>query len=122
RSLNAELKQVEIDQRKELTAEDVIGIISKQVKLLRESIAEKQDAGRDDLVAEDETKLAVLNNFLPEQMSREEIATLVASVIEQVGANTPKDMGKVMGALMPQVKGKADGKLVNEVVRAKLSE
>lgn len=122
RGLNAEIKQVEIDQQKDLSAEDVANIINKQVKMLRESIAEKAEAGRDDLVAEDEEKLAVMERFLPEQMSREEIEALVAETIEQVGASSPKEMGKVMGALMPKVKGKADGKLVNEVVREQLNQ
>jgi len=121
RNLNAAIKQVEIDEQKELAAQDVVAIISKQVKMLRESIDEKREAGRDDLAAEDEAQLEVMERFLPEQMSEEEIETLVKGVIEKTGASTMSDMGKVMGALMPQVKGRADGKLVNDIVRKHLS-
>ncbi len=121
RGLNAEIKQVEIDQQKDLSAEDVANIINKQVKMMRESISEKEEAGRDDLVAEDQEKLEVMERFLPEQLSREEIEAIVAEVIAETGASSPKEMGKVMGALMPKVKGKADGKLVNEIVREQLN-
>ncbi len=122
RGLNAAIKQVEVDEQKELSATDVTEIIVKQVKMLRESIAEKEEVGRDDLAAEDREQLAVLEQFLPEQLTREEIEALVQQVIAEVGAENPKDMGKVMGKLMPQVKGKADGKLVNEVVREQLNQ
>lgn len=122
RNLNAEIKQVEIDQQKDLSAEDVANIINKQVKMLRESISEKAEAGRDDLVAEEQAKLEVMERFLPEQLSREEIEAIVAEVIAATGATSPKEMGKVMGALLPKVKGKADGKVVNEIVREQLTQ
>jgi uncharacterized protein len=122
RNLNAEIKQVEIDQQKDLSAEDVANIINKQVKMLRESISEKAEAGRDDLVAEEQAKLEVMERFLPEQLSREEIEAIVAEVIAATGATSPKEMGKVMGALLPKVKGKADGKVVNEIVREQLNQ
>jgi uncharacterized protein YqeY len=122
RNLNAAIKQVEVDERKDVSAEDVVDIIVKQVKMLRESIAEKEAAGREDLAAEDKEQLAVMERFLPQQLSNEEIEAIVEGVIEKVGAASMKDMGKVMGALMAQVKGKADGKVVNDVVRKKLGQ
>ncbi len=112
------IKQVEVDERRELTAEDVVVVLQKEVKTLRESIQEWQNAGRGaEQIAELEHNLGVLESFLPQQLSREEIKALVEAAIAQTGAASVKEMGKVMGVLMPQVKGKADGKLVNEVVR-----
>lgn len=112
------IKQVEVDERRELTAEDVVVILQKEVKTLRESIQEWRNAGRGaEQIAELEHNLGVLESFLPQQLSRDEIKALVEAAIAQTGAASVKEMGKVMGVLMPQVKGKADGKLVNEVVR-----
>jgi len=113
-------KQVEIDERRELSAEDAIMILQREVKKRRESIDEAHKAGREDIASDEAAQAAVLEDFLPEQMSREEIAALAQAAVAQSGAQSAKDMGKVMGILMPQVKGKADGKLVNEVVRSLL--
>lgn len=111
------LKQVEVDTRKELSAEDVITTLQKEVKKLRESAAEKQQAGRADEAALDHEEIAILEEFLPRQLSREEIVALVQDAIAQSGATSAKEMGKVMGILTPKTKGIADGKLVNEIVR-----
>lgn len=112
------IKQVEVDERRELTAEDVVVVLQKEVKTLRESIQEWHNAGRGaEQIAELELNLGVLESFLPQQLSRDEIKALVQDAIAQTGAASVKEMGKVMGVLMPKVKGKADGKLVNEVVR-----
>jgi len=110
-------KQVEIDERRELSAEDAVMILQREIKKRRDSIEEARKAGREDIVATEEAELAMIEGFLPQQLSREEIAALVRDAIAQTGAASAKDMGKVMGVLMPKVKGKADGKLVNEVVR-----
>ena len=115
-ALNA-IKQVEIDTRKELGAEDVAAILQKEAKTRRESIDEMLKAGRDDLAEQGPPPLTMLEEFLPQQLSREEIEVLAQEAIKQTGAISLKEMGKVMGALMPKVKGQADGKLVNEVVR-----
>lgn len=111
------LKQVEVDTRKELSAEEVIATLQKEVKKLRESSAEKQQAGRADEAALDQEEIAILEEFLPRQLSREEIVALVQDAIAQSGATSAKEMGKVMGILTPKTKGLADGKLVNEIVR-----
>lgn len=121
RMLQAAIKQIEIDDRVTLDDAGVLQVLTKQAKQRRESIAEFTSAGRDDLAAQEEYELGVIETYLPQMMSREEIEVLVKQVIADTGAASPKDMGKVMGKLMPQVKGKADGRLVNEVVREQLA-
>jgi hypothetical protein len=113
------IKQVEIDTRKDLTAEEVVSILQKEAKMRRESIDEMLGARRD--VAEAEAELAILESFMPQQLSRAEIHALAQQIITDVGAESSQDMGKVMGRLMPQVKGRADGNVVNQVVRELLS-
>ncbi len=116
------IKQIEIDTREDLSVEDAAAILQKEAKTRQEAIDEALKAGRDDLAEQGKFELAILEEFLPEQLSREEITVLVQEAIEQTGAISPKEMGKVMGALMPKVKGKADGKLVSAVVRELLGE
>jgi|SRR5690606_31854986 uncharacterized protein YqeY len=111
------IKQVEIDTRKELTPEEVVSILQKEVKTRRETIDELKGAGRMEAAAEAEAELKIVESFLPAMMSREEITALVKQAIAETGATNAKEMGKVMGKLMPQVKGRADGGLVNQIVR-----
>ena len=101
----------------DVSDEEVVGIIAKEAKSRRESIQTYADAGRDDLVAKEQSELEVLTDYLPEQMDEAEIRAVVTETVAEVGASGAGDVGKVMGALMPKVKGKADGKLVNQVVR-----
>jgi uncharacterized protein len=115
------LKQVEIDERKQLAPEEALAILQKDAKRRRESIDEAQKLGRGDVAETEATQLKILEEFLPAGLSREEITALAKDAIAQSGATSAKDMGKVMGVLMPKVKGVADGKLVNEVVRELLS-
>jgi uncharacterized protein len=115
------VKQVEIDTRKELTGEEIVGILQKEAKKRRESIDEMEKAGRTELADKEKFELGLIEEFLPQQLSRDEIAVLVRETIDQTGVSSAKEMGKLMGALMPKVKGLADGKLVNEVVRELLS-
>lgn len=119
-SLNA-IKQVEIDDQKELAPADAMALLQKEAKRRRESINEAREAGRDDIADTEEKELAILEEFLPQQMSRDEIAALAKEAIAESGAESAKEMGKVMSVLMPKVKGQADGKVVNEVVRELLS-
>ncbi|MBZ0277250.1 MAG: GatB/YqeY domain-containing protein, partial [Anaerolineae bacterium] len=91
------IKQVEIDERRELTPEDVVVILQKEVKTFRESIQEWQNAGREDKIAETQRDLSILESFLPQQLSRDEIAALVRDAIAKSGATSVKEMGKVMG-------------------------
>jgi uncharacterized protein len=121
RTLLSAIKQVEIDTRKELTADDSFSILQKEAKKRRESIEEMEKAGRTDLADNEKFELGLIEEFLPKQLSRDEVAVLVREAIGQTGVTSAKEMGKLMGALMPKVKGLADGKLVNEVVRELLS-
>ena len=112
----AGVKNAEIDKGAPLDDSGVIDVISREVKRHRESIAEFSKGNRPDLVAKEEAELAILLEYLPPQMSREEVAEAARKVIEQVGAQGPGDKGKVMSQLMPQLKGKAEGREINDVV------
>ncbi len=119
-ALNA-IKQVEVDERKTLTPDEVMAVLQREAKTRREAVSEAEKAGRTETITEEAEKLAILESFLPRQLSREEITAIVRQTIQQTGVTSQKDMGKLMGALMPKVKGQADGKLVNEIVREQLS-
>lgn len=115
------IKQVEIDERKTLTAEEVASILQRELKTRREAIEEARKAGREETVQEETKRAQILEAFLPNQLSRDEVKVLVQDAIRESGATSAKEMGKVMSILMPKVKGQADGKMVNEVVRELLS-
>lgn len=115
-TMNA-IKQVEIDTQKEVSPEDAAIIVMKEAKKRRDTIQELIANGREDAAEAEKVELEIVERFLPKQLSREEIVDLVKKAIEESGATSSKEMGKVMGILTPQTKGKADGKLVNEVVR-----
>lgn len=120
RLLMAAFKQAEVDQRVTLTDEDIIGLLITEAKKRRESIDEMTRAGRTELAAQEQYELDTIEGYLPRQLSREEVERIVSEAIAATGAAGPKDMGRVMGAVMPRLRGQADGKLVNEVVRQKL--
>ena len=107
-------------ERSEITDELVIEVITKAAKQRRDSLDQYRAAGREDLAAVEEQELAIIETYLPKQLTKAEIEAIVDEVVAQTGAAGMKDMGKVMGQLMPKVKGKADGKLVNQVVKEKL--
>jgi uncharacterized protein YqeY len=116
RLLLSEIKNAEIAQQKPADDNKVLDVITKEVKRRRESIEAFKVGNRSDLVAQEEAELAVLMSYLPEQMSRAEIMAAARQVVGAVGAKGPSDKGKVMSQLMPQLKGKADGKEVSEIV------
>ncbi|MCR5438679.1 hypothetical protein SAMN05216584_10492 [Selenomonas sp. WCT3] len=118
RMVRGAIRQQEIDGQKELGDEDVIAVLSKEVKMRKDSIEEFKKGGREDLVEKTQAEIDVLLPYLPAQLSEEEVRELVKAAVEQTGAASPKDMGKVMGVLMPKVKGRADGKMVNTIVRS----
>lgn len=120
RTLLAAIKQVEVDERKSLDDEAVSGILTKQAKQRRESIADYEKAGRPEQAAQEQFELEIIEHYLPKMMSREEIAQLATAVIAELGVKDVKGLGAVMGKLTPQTKGKADGRLVTEVVKALL--
>ena len=121
RLLLSEIKNAEIAQQKPADDSMVLDAISRAVKRRRESIESFKQGNRGDLVAQEEAELDILMSYLPEQMSRVEIITVVRQIIDTVGAKGPGDKGKVMSQLMPQLKGKADGKEVNEIVTEALA-
>lgn len=117
RGLLSAVKQVEIDSQKTVNAEGTIDILQKEAKKRRESIDEATKVGRSEIADQEKLELAIIESFLPTQLSRDEVKVIVQETIAQTGVTSPKEIGKLMGALMPKVKGLADGKLVNEVVR-----
>ncbi len=119
--VRAAIKNAEINARKDLNDEEVLEVISRELKQRRDSLQEFKNAGRADLIETVEAEIAILIDYLPEQLSEEEVHTIVADTVKEVGASSKADMGKVMSALMPRVKGKADGKLVNQIVQQYLN-
>jgi uncharacterized protein YqeY len=116
RSVLAAAKNAEIARQAALQDGDILGIIAKELRQRRESIEAFQQGNRPDLVAKEEAELAILEGYLPQQMSREEITEAARRIIEEVGAQGPRDKGKVMPRLIAELKGKADGREINEVV------
>lgn len=117
RMVRAAIKNDEINHKKELSEEEVLAIVNKELKMRRDSLEEFQKAGRQDLADQLEQEIAVLLPYLPVQLSAEEIRELAGKAVADSGAASAKDIGKVMALLMPKVKGRADGKLVNSIVR-----
>lgn len=120
RTLHSEIKNVGIDQRKEITDEDVSSVIAKGIKQRLDSIEQFEKAERQDLIEKEQKQIDIYKKYQPKQLEPKEIEELVDTVIAESGAETKKDMGKVMKSLMPLVKGKADGKVVSEIVNSKL--
>lgn len=116
RLVKAGVKNAEIAQGTPIDEAGVIDVITREVKQHRESITEFTKGNRQDLVAKEEAELATLMEYLPKQLSREEVVVIVHQVIEQVGATGPGDKGKVMSQLMPQLKGRADGREASDIV------
>lgn len=121
RLLTSAFKQVEVDERKELSDDDVIKIIQKQVKSRNDSIEQYKKAQRDDLVAKEQEEINVYEIYLPKQLSDDELENSLKDIITKVGAETMKDMGKVMGMASKELAGKADGKRINECVKKLLA-
>ena len=110
-----------IARGRELTDDEVVEVIGRQVKQRRESIAMYRDAGHAERAAGEEAEAAILAEFLPEQLSETEIEALAREAIAEIGASAPGDMGRVMGQLSPRTKGRADGRMVSDVVRRLLA-
>jgi uncharacterized protein len=108
-------------ERREYSDDEVAGVLAREVKTRRESVEAFRKGGREDLAAKEESEIAILAAYLPEQLSEAEIATLVEEAIASTGAASPKDMGKVMGWLSPRTRGRADGRLVSQAVNAALA-
>ena len=118
----AAVKNAEIARQATLEDGDILGIIAKEVRQHQESIEAFKEGNRQELVAQEEAELAVLKGYLPQQMTRDEIIAAARKVIEEVGAQEPRDKGKVMPKLIAQLKGRADGREINAVVTELLSQ
>ena len=118
----AGIKQIEIDKRSELDDAAVLGVIEKMVKQRRDSISQFRQGGRDDLAAIEQAEIAVLESYLPEPLSDAELGALIDAAIEETGAESMRDMGKVMGRLKGEVQGRADMGAVGATVRARLAD
>lgn len=119
--LRAAVKQIEVDQRIELEDDAIIDIIAKQIKQKNNAIVEFENGHRQDLVDLTNQEIQVLMKYLPEQLSEDEVSAIVKDAIQQTGATSMKDMGKVMGIVTNATKGKADGKLIADLVKKALS-
>ena len=117
----AAAQNVAKDKRAPLSDEETLEVLGREVKMRRESIAAYQGAGRADLAAKEQAEIDILTPYLPEQLGEDEIRALAREAVAASGATSPKDMGRVMSVLMPQVKGRADGKLVSRIVNEELA-
>ncbi len=122
RTALAEIKMAEVEKQRPLTEDEVLAVLQKQVKMRRETLEAAQRGGREDLVARTQAVIAVLEEFLPQPLSEAELEALAREVIAEVGAQGPRDMGKVMKALMPRLRGRATGQQASAVVRRLLSQ
>jgi uncharacterized protein YqeY len=121
RFLNSAIKQVEVDERRELSDADIIKLIQKSLKQREDSIAQFGDAGRDDLVQKEQAQADILIAYLPKQLTPEELKIEVKAIIEEVGATSMKDIGKIMGTANKKLAGITDGKKINECAKELLS-
>lgn len=120
RMIKTAVQAAEIDKKEELNAEEELTILAREAKQRRESLAEFVKAGRDELVAKTEAEIEIVERYLPKQLSVEEVKEVIAIVAEKIGATTQKQFGKLMGAVMQELKGKADGNVIKEQVKAHL--
>lgn len=118
--IRAGIKQYEVDNRVELDDDGIIDIISKQLKQRKDSLVEFEKAGREDLIEETKSEIQVLEEYLPQQLSEEELEEIVIDTIAEVGATSMKDMGKIMSTIKPKTAGRADGRKINELVKKNL--
>lgn len=121
RMVRSAIKYVEVNERRVPDDNEVLELLNREVKQRKDSLQEFEKAGRDDLASDVRAEIEIIQAYLPQQFSEEEVKAIVKQTIEDVGASSKADMGKVMGALMPKVKGRADGKLVNQLVQDQLT-
>jgi uncharacterized protein YqeY len=121
RLITAAIKQIEVDQRIELDDEQVLTVLDKMVKQRRESLEQFEQAEREDLAEKERYELGIIGTYLPEPLSEDELAKLIQSTMDELGAESIRDMGPVMNSLRAQVQGRADMKAVSQAVKAKLS-
>lgn len=117
RMVRSSIKNVEINERRTLEDSEVLDILNRELKQRKDSLQEFEKAGRDDLVENLKTEITIISEYMPAQLSEEEVHAIVQQTIQELGASSKADLGKVMGALMPKVKGRADGRIVNQTVQ-----
>ncbi len=117
RAINTMIKQVEVDQRIELDDAEIIKLIQRGIKQREEAIAQYKDAERDDLIKKEQDQIDIFSLYLPKQLSDEELEAAIRQIIEEVGATSMKDMGKIMNPAKEKIGGSADGKRINETVK-----
>ena len=120
-SVRAAIKQVEVDNRVELSDDDIIGVIAKEAKKRKDVLPEYEKSGRTDLIDELKREIEILMGYLPSQLSKEELGEIVKNAIAEVGASSMKDIGKIMANVMPKIKGRADGGMVNAIAKELLN-
>ena len=121
RGLKTAIKNKQVELRQELTDDQILGIISSEVKKCKEAIEKFTQGSRQDLVEKEEAEVKILSSYLPPQLSEEEIKEIVTQAIEEISASSPKDLGRVMKSVMPKMSGRADGREVNRIARELLS-
>ena len=120
-TIRAAVKQVEVDTRKELDDDAIIEIIAKELKKRKDVLPQYEQSGRQDLIEQLNAEIEIIMGYLPSQLSHDELDEIVKKAVADTGASSMKDMGKIMQAVMPQIKGRADGKMVNELAKKYLS-
>ena len=121
RMVKGAMQLEEINKKEELKDDEVIAVLAKQIKTRKESIVEFQKCNRNDLVEQTEKEIEILETYMPEQLSGEEVEKIIVEAIQKVNASAPSDMGKVMGIITPLLRGKADMSSVSKMVKEKLS-
>jgi len=121
RMVNSEIKRVEVDERRELGNEDVLDILNRMLKQRRDALSQYQDANRQDLADQEQFEIALIQEFMPEPLDEAELESIIATAIGEAGAESMKDMGKVMALVKAQVTGRADMSLVSTKVKAQLA-
>lgn len=121
RMLKADIQMAELNKKDELTDDEIISIVSKQIKMRKDSIKEFEKGNRNDLIEQANSEIKILEKYLPEQLSEEEVIKIIEDVFNKVNPTSNSDMGKIMGLLNPLVKGKADMGFVSKIVKEKLS-
>ncbi len=120
RLMLSEVKRIEVDERIDIDDARLLAVLDRMVKQRRDSISQFEQAGRQELADKEQTEIVVIQDFLPQPLSEEELATMIDDTIASVGAESMKDMGKVMGIIKPQIQGRADAGVVSGVIKAKL--
>ena len=121
RMLKSDIQIAELNKKSELTDDEIVSIVSKQIKMRKDSIKEFEKGNRNDLIEQSEQEIKILEKYLPEQLTEEEVTDIINNVFSKVNPTSSSDMGKIMGALTPLVKGKADMGIVSKIVKEKLS-